>query len=89
MSSSLSECCCCWLAVGGEAWAVEDDEVPAAAAAVEGEEGEEKSRWEVTRWASGTSSMRRKSRAEVERKEALGSEALKGCIGGERDIAPF
>ena len=49
--------------------------------------GEEKSRWDVTRWASGTSSMRRKSRAEVERKEALGSEELKGGIGGERDIA--
>lgn len=49
-------------------------------------EGEAKSRSTVTRWASGTSSMRRKSRVEEERNVAVGSEELKGGRGGERDI---
>lgn len=48
--------------------------------------GEAKSRSVVTRWASGTSSMRRKSSVEEERKLAVGSEELKGGRGGERDI---
>lgn len=49
-------------------------------------EGEARSRSVVMRWASGTSSMRRKSSVEEERKVALGSEELKGGRGGERDI---
>jgi hypothetical protein len=40
----------------------------------------------VTRYASGTSSMRRKSRHEELRKLALGSEALYGGITGSSDI---
>lgn len=61
---------------GGDcrASAVEPAVVPA--------EGEAKSRSAVTRRASGTSSMRRKSSVEEERKVAVGSEELKGGGAG-------
>lgn len=64
-----------------------DCRAPSAAAKAEVEaEGEAKSRSVVTRRASGTSSMRRKSRVEEERNVAVGSEELKGGRGGERDM---
>lgn len=52
-------------------------------------EGEAKSRSVVTRWASGTSSMRRKSRVEEERKVAVGSEELKGGEAGRETFCVF
>lgn len=53
----------------------------------DGDGGRAKSHSCVTRYARGTSSMRRKSRHDVERKVAVGSDELYGGMTGSRDMA--